>query len=301
MNSMNDTENIYGYGRLDMHIHTTASDGTDSPREVVELAHSLGVEAIAITDHDSVAGVAEAQAAGAELGVEVVAGIEISADYLGNRAHVLGYFIDPDSPALAPAVNWAVNERDARNVKIVGAMQADGFDISLDALREAYPDAVLGRPHMAEWLMKKGYVSSIKEAFDRYLGEGKPYYRNRERMPMTQAMEVILQAGGLPVLAHPFQYGYNDRERFDFVKAAVEAGCQGLEAYYSEHDQPQRRWVLERAAQFGLKVSGGSDYHGTRKPHIQLGSGIDGSLKLPFAVLEQLRSPDWRIDSCLMP
>ncbi|MCD7770068.1 MAG: PHP domain-containing protein [Oscillospiraceae bacterium] len=276
-------------GQIDLHIHTTASDGTDSPRQVVELAHSLGLRAIAITDHDSVAGVVQAREAGAELGVEVVAGIEVSADYKGNRAHILGYFIDPDSPALAPAVNWAVNERETRNEKIVGAMEADGFDISLDRLRAAYPDAVLGRPHMAEWLMNKGYVSSIKEAFDRYLGEGMPYYRPRERMPMAQAMEVIAQAGGVPVLAHPFQYGYDEEERIAFIRAVMAAGCRGLEAYYSEHSPAQRQWLMERAAEYGLKVSGGSDYHGSRKPHIRMGSGIQGGLAVPYEVLEQLR------------
>ncbi|MCD7845062.1 MAG: PHP domain-containing protein [Oscillospiraceae bacterium] len=277
-------------GQIDLHIHTTASDGTDTPRQVVELAHSLGLRAIAITDHDGVSGIEEAQAAGAALGVEVIAGIEISADYRGNRAHVLGYFIDPASPALAPAVNWAVNERAARNEKIVGAMAADGFDISLEALGRAYPGAVLGRPHMAEWLMKKGYVSSVKEAFDRYLGDGMPYYRPRERMPMAQAMEVISQAGGVPVLAHPFQYGYDEAERLAFIQAAIEAGCQGLEAYYSEHSPAQQQWLLDRAAEYGLKVSGGSDYHGSRKPHIQMGSGIQGSLAVPYEALERLRA-----------
>ncbi|MCD8087654.1 MAG: PHP domain-containing protein [Oscillospiraceae bacterium] len=276
-------------GQIDLHIHTTASDGTDAPQAVVELAHTLGLRAIAVTDHDSVAGIAEAQAAGDALGVEVIAGIEISADYRGNRAHILGYFIDPASPALAPAVNWAVNEREARNVKIVGAMEADGFDISLEALRQAYPGAVLGRPHMAEWLMKKGYVSSIKEAFDRYLGDGMPYYRPRERMPMAQAMEVIAQAGGVPVLAHPFQYGYDEAERVAFIQAAIKSGCQGLEAYYSEHSPDQRQWLLDAAAEYGLKVSGGSDYHGSHKPHIQMGSGIQGSLAVPYEVLERLR------------
>ncbi len=276
-------------GQIDLHIHTTASDGTDAPQAVVELAHTLGLRAIAVTDHDSVAGIAEAQAAGDALGVEVIAGIEISADYRGNRAHILGYFIDPASPALAPAVNWAVNERAARNEKIVGAMAADGFAISLEALGRASPGAVLGRPQKAEWLMKKGYVSSIKEAFDRYLGDGMPYYRPRERMPMTQAMEVITQAGGVPVLAHPFQYGYDETERVAFIRAAIEAGCQGLEAYYSEHSPDQRQWLLDAAAEYGLKVSGGSDYHGSHKPHIQMGSGIQGSLAVPYEVLERLR------------
>lgn len=276
-------------GQIDLHIHTTASDGTDSPRQVVELAASLGLRAIAITDHDSVSGIAPAQKAGQALGVEVVPGIEISADYKGNRAHILGFFIDPESPALGPVVNWAVNERDSRNEKIVAAMAADGFDISLEGLRRAYPDAVLGRPHMAEWLLQRGYVASVKEAFDRYLADGRPYYRPRERMPMAQAMEAIAQAGGRAVLAHPFQYGYDETERRAFLRAGVEAGCAGFEAYYSEHGPEETAWLLARAREYGLAVSGGSDYHGSRKPHIRMGSGIGGTLSVPYSVLEALR------------
>ena len=275
---------------IDLHIHTTASDGTDTPRQVVRLAAQLGLRAIAITDHDSVAGVEPALAVGAELGVEVIPGIEISSDYKQNHAHILGYFIDPASPALRPALDWAVNERNERNEKIVAAMAADGFDISIEILAQENPGAVLGRPHMAERLMKIGAVTSIKEAFDRYLGEGGRYYLPRRRMPMAQAMEVICAAGGLPVLAHPMQYGYDPAEREAFIRAGVEAGCAGLEAYYSEHSPQEQAQLLETAARYGLAVSGGSDYHGSRKPHIAMGSGINGTLAVPYSALESLKA-----------
>ena len=277
-------------GQIDLHIHTTASDGTDTPRQAVELAAKLGLAAIAITDHDSVFGVAEACAAGRELGVEVVPGIEISADYKGNHAHILGLFIDLEAPSLRPALDWAVNEREARNEKIVGAMEADGLPISLAALRREYPNAVLGRPHMAEHLMKHGIVSSVKEAFDRYLADGKPYYRPRERMPMDQAIDAIRQAGGIAILAHPMQYGYDAGEREAFIQAGIAAGAAGLEAYYSEHSPSEQAELLDTAARYGLAVSGGSDYHGARKPHIAMGSGIEGSLDVPFQVLEALKT-----------
>ena len=274
---------------IDLHIHTTASDGTDTPRQVVQLAAALGLRAVAITDHDSVAGVIPALEAGAELGVEVIPGIEISSDYKGNHAHILGYFIDPASQALRPALDWAVNERNERNEKIVAAMAADGLDISLEQLSADNPGAVLGRPHMAERLMKLGAVASIKEAFDRFLGEGGKYYLPRRRMPMAQAMETIRAAGGLPVLAHPMQYGYDPAARETFIRAAVEAGCAGLEAYYSEHTPEEQTELLQTATRYGLALSGGSDYHGSRKPHIALGSGIGGTLAVPYTALESLR------------
>ena len=275
--------------RIDLHNHTTASDGSESPAEAVRLAKSLGLVAIAVTDHDSVSGVREAMEAGAALGVEVVPGIEVSADYRGNRAHILGLFIDPDSAALAPVLGWARGERDRRNERIVAALAADGFDISLGALTAEYPDAVLGRPHMAEHLMRKGYVSSVKEAFDRYLGEGRPYYRDRERISLVQAAACIRGAGGLAMVAHPFQYGYDEAELLAYIDTALAAGCAGVEAYYSEHSPAERDYLLALAAGRGIPVTGGSDWHGSRKPHIRMGSGIDGSLSVPYEVLVRLK------------
>lgn len=176
-------------GEIDLHIHTTASDGTDTPAQAVEKAAALGLRAISVTDHDSVSGVAEAMAAGERLGVEVVPGIEVSSDYRDNNVHILGYFIDTAAPALRPVLEWVKNERDERNRKIVSMFAADGFDISMEILEELYPDSVLGRPHMAEYLMNKGYTSSVKEGFDRYLGTGKPYYLPKRRISIEKAVD----------------------------------------------------------------------------------------------------------------
>lgn len=276
--------------RVDLHNHTTASDGSSSPADAVALAKSLGLAAIAITDHDTVSGLAEAQAAGKALGVEVIPGIEISADYHGNRAHILGLFIDPSCDEFRPALDWAVNARARRNEKIVAAMEADGIDISLDTLREENPDSVLGRPHMAAHLMRKGYVSSIKEAFDRFFGEDGPYYFSKERMPLEEAARLIRAAGGLPIVAHPFQYGYDETELLAYLSTAIHVGCAGLEAYYSEHSPEEQAYLLDLAAEWGVAVSGGSDWHGDRKPHIRMGSGIDNGLSVPYHVLEDLRA-----------
>ena len=275
---------------VDLHIHTTASDGSEPPAEAVRLAAELGLAAIAVTDHDTVSGVGEATEAGAALGVEIVPGIEISADYRGNQAHILGLFIDPESTALRPALDWAVNEREERNRRMVAAMAADGFDISIEELQANNPDSVLGRPHMAEHLMKLGCVASVKEAFDRYLGDDGPYYLPKRRIPLDVTAQLIREAGGIAVVAHPFQYGYDEEELLNYINAARTAGCTGIEAYYSEHSPDQRDYILAVAQQYGLLVSGGSDWHGSRKPHIRMGSGIAGSIAVPYSVLEQLKT-----------
>lgn len=275
-------------GCIDLHMHTTASDGTDLPSEAVAKARSLGLEAVALTDHDTAAGVDEALRAGEALGVEVVPGIEVSSDYRDNNIHILGYFIDPEAPALRAVLEWIRTERIARNESVVHLLADDGFDISVDELHSLYPEAVLGRPHMAELLMKKGYVSSVQEGFDRYLGEGGKYYMPKRRISMARAVETILASGGLAVLAHPLQYRYPPDEVTEMIGYGKSLGIRALECFYSEHSAEDERWLLAQAERFGLGVSGGSDYHGTRKPWISMGSGTD-NLAIPYSVLEQLK------------
>ena len=275
-------------GFIDLHIHTTASDGTDLPSEAVAKARSLGLEAIALTDHDTAAGVAEAAAAGEGLGVEVVPGIEVSSDYRDNNIHILGYFIDPEAPALRAVLEWIRTERIARNEYVVDRLADDGFDISVEELHSLYPEAVLGRPHMAELLMKKGYVSSVQEGFDKYLGEGGKYYMPKRRISMARAVETVLASGGLAVLAHPLQYRYPLHEVEEMILYAQSLGVTALECYYSEHSPGDERWLLAQADRLGLGVSGGSDYHGTRKSRISMGSGMD-NLAVPYRVLEDLK------------
>lgn len=282
--------------KIDLHIHTNASDGTDSPAAAVELASRLGLAAIGITDHDSVAGVPEAVAAGARLGVEVVPGIEVSSDYRDNNVHILGYFVDVQSPALRPVLDWVKNERDERNRKMAAMFAADGFDISLDILEQLYPNSVLGRPHFAEYLMHKGYTASVKEGFDRYLEVGRPYYLPKRRISVARAVEVIVAAGGVPVLAHPLQYGYPEKETLEMIEYAKALGVRALECYYSEHSPAQQAWMLRQAERYGLGVTGGSDYHGTRKTHITMGRGT-GNMEIPYAVLEQLKALAGKIDN----
>ena len=277
-------------GNVDLHVHTTASDGTYTPYRVVELAHGLGLAAIAVTDHDTAAGVPEAMAAGAALGVEVVAGIELSADYRGGSVHILGLFIDPSGSGIRAAMDFAIQARDRRNEKILAAMAADGFDISLETLRKADPGSVLGRPHIARWLMDHGFAKSIDDAFRRYLDRGAPYYFPRERMAMADAIAAIRDAGGLAVAAHPLQYRYDAADLEAYIREAKAAGCGALEAYYSGYTAEEQAHLAALAGQYGLAVSGGSDFHGTHKPHIQMGSGIGETLAVSYEVLEGLRA-----------
>jgi hypothetical protein len=244
---------------------------------------------VSVTDHDTVDGVAPALAAGEELGIEVVPGIEVSSDYRDNNVHILGYFIDPAAKALEDVIFWVQREREERNRKIVKLFQDSGFDLSLEELEANYPHAVLGRPHMAEMLMRKGYVASIKEAFDLYLGEDRPFFLPKRRISIARAVEVILASGGVPVLAHPFQYHYPINEVEEMIEHARSLGVRALECYYSLHTPEEQAWLLGRAKALGLGVSGGSDYHGTRKTHISLGSGT-GQMAVPYSVLEGLRA-----------
>lgn len=274
--------------RIDLHIHTTASDGSVSPAGVAEKAAAAGLRAIAITDHDNAGGVTPAVLRGTELGLEVIPGVELSTDWQGHKAHLLGYFIDASSPALEPALNWATNERETRNRKMVSLMQADGFDISFEALQETYPGTVLGRPHMAEHLMRKGYVTSVKEAFRRYLGDGTPYGLPKRRLDLGFAVSCIRDSGGVAVLAHPLQYGHDKETLLRFIDEAVALGVSGLEAVYSEHSPQEEALVRRLAEERGLCITGGSDYHGRMKPGIELGVGF-GSMFAGYDLLEGLK------------
>ncbi len=275
---------------VDLHIHTTASDGTVSPAEAAAMARDLGLAAIAITDHDTVAGVPEALAAGERLGVRVIPGVELSADYMGRDVHIVGLFIDPAGAGLADALAWSRNRRQERNEKLVSAMEADGLPISMDALRAAHPGAVLGRPHIAGWLAEHGLAADTADAFRRYLNKGRPYYMPRQRMGLDRAAAAIRSAGGVAVIAHPFHYGFDPDALEGFIRAAVRAGCRALEVYYSEHTPARQAEAAALAQRYGLAASGGSDFHGDRKPSIRMGTGIGGTLRVPGGVLEGLEA-----------
>ena len=272
--------------RIDLHVHTTASDSTASPAEAVRLAKEAGLSAIAITDHDTVSGYAEAAEAGKKYGVEVVPGIEISTKY-GRAVHILGYYIDPDSDKLAPVLEWVVHDRDERNRKMAELMAADGLPVSYEEMHRRF-GAVIGRPHFAEVLVELGLAKDIRDAFDRYVEKGQKYYLPRNFLSIERSIEIIREAGGVPVLAHPFQYKLDDAGLRELIEHCMESGLQGMECRYSGYSVEQSKYLGCLAEKYGLIKTGGSDFHGDNKRHISIGTGT-GHLEVPYKYLDKLR------------
>ena len=272
---------------VDLHTHTTASDGTQSPAENVRLAAQAGLAAVAITDHDTVSGIAEALEEGKRLGIEVVPGVEISTYASNQDIHVLGYYIDYDSPRLLERLEQLRETRNKRNEMLVERLQTLGVEISMaEVLKELEgvksEGDTIGRPHIASVLLKKGYVASISEAFERYLGKQGAAYVNPPRIHPATAVAWIHEAGGAAVLAHPGLYG-DDK----LVGELIASGLDGIEVYHADHtseDEDRYRMLAEK---HGLLITAGSDFHGIRGSevfHAPL-----GSRKLETSVLTLLR------------
>lgn len=271
---------------VDLHVHTTASDGTCAPGEVVRLAAEAGLSAIAITDHDTAEGYAEAAEAGRREGVEVVPGIEISTRFFG-AVHILGYYIDPLSPELRPVLDWVVQDRDERNRKMAELMAADGLPVSYEQMHERF-GTVVGRPHFARVLVELGLADSVQDAFDRYVEKGQKYYVGRHFLSIERSIEIIRLAGGVPVLAHPFQYKLEDARLRELIEHCLASGLRGMECRYTGYSEEQTAYLLALAEEYGLLPTGGSDFHGANKPHIRLGRGR-GRLAVPYEYLDRLK------------
>ncbi len=269
---------------IDLHIHTTGSDGTCPPREAVKLARDRGLKAMAVTDHDTVIGYPEAAAAGEELGIEVVPGIEISTKY-GVAVHILGYYLED----LVPLLKGVVNDRDIRNAKMAALMAADGLPVSYAKMKERF-GAVIGRPHFGELLVEFGLARDVSDAFARFVGRGQKYYVPRTTIDIDTSVEAVVASGGVPVLAHPFQYKKNDAELRELIERCMDHGLRGIECRYSGYSPEQSAYLERMAEEYGLLKTGGSDYHGSHKPHIALGSGIGGNLEVPYEWLERLKA-----------
>ena len=281
-------------GFVDLHCHSTASDGTLPPAEVVRLARDSGLAGLALTDHDTIGGVAEAAAEAQRLGLAFLPGIEISCEYPHpGTMHILGYGVDPNSETLSDLTTRLLEGRDNRNPKIIARLNQLGVAITMREVEEeakataADSKKPIGRPHIAAVLLRKGYVSSIKQAFDKYLAPGGLAYFDKERLTMRQAMEMIQESGGMPVLAHPIQLrSTNDAELERVVKDLVDLGLVGLETIHSDHDAALVEKYTKLADRFGLLKTGGSDFHGSNKRDIRLGSA--NGRKIPFAYMEGL-------------
>ena len=275
-------------GFIDLHIHTTASDGSFSPSEAVSLAEKAGLSAIAITDHDTADGVEEACAAAKKRGIELVPGVELSVDYKGRGIHILGYFIDAENEHLRALLDWVISERERRNGLICEVMRSDGIDVSLEMLHEKYSTSVIGRPHFAAELVDAGIVKSVKEGFDKFLNPGGRYYRKREYIPMDMAFDALEKCGAKAVMAHPLQYRFSHEELLELTALLKEKGIVGMECIYSVYSDEETRYLEGIARDFDLCVTGGSDFHGAGKPHISIGAGC-GDMKVEYELLEKLK------------
>lgn len=272
--------------KIDLHLHTNASDGTMPPEELVRAAWEAGLTTIAVTDHDTVSGVAAARAEGERLGVTVMAGVEISVDYHGTELHILGYGLDVEDGALLDTLRWNRGQRRERNLRIAGAMRADGIDVRVETLEARFPGATIGRLHFAKILMEQGRVASLQEAFRLWLNQGCPYYLPRQKLNLFQAAQAIRGSGGAAVLAHPMQYRFSEEKLGQLLTDCVEAGIAGVEVFYTGYDDVTRAMLARLAAQAGCFVTGGSDFHGDNKPDVRL-----GVLEMPEGVvpLERLK------------
>jgi predicted metal-dependent phosphoesterase TrpH len=277
--------------KIDLHAHTTASDGLLSPSELVELALQRGISLLAVTDHDSTEGVAAALIRAAGTSVEVWPGVEISTDVPRTEVHVLGYFVDPTHPAFQETLAQLRDSRVWRAQQMVAKLAALGAPVSFERVQEIAGTGAIGRPHVAQALVEAGHVATTKEAFDLYLHRNGPAYADRFKQTPVEAIQMIRQAGGMPVLAHPTYVNPGDDSGFDlstFVHELVQAGLVGLEVYYGEYSPETKRGLAKIAREFGLIATGGSDFHGPGSA-----AGVElGEVDIPEDSIERMR--EWR-------
>lgn len=297
---------------VDLHVHSNRSDGTFTPSQLVDYAMEKGLSAFALTDHDTVDGLDEALEYAESLRKQnegntvpnrnivpvLIPGIEFSTEYEGCDVHVVGLDIDYKNPSFCAYLKEFVDSRTARNRKMCDRLREEaGMDISYDKLMEEFPNAVITRAHYAKYMLNHGYINSMKEAFERYIGDHCPYYIPREKVSPEMAVELILNAGGIPVLAHPILYHLSD-ERLDSLVARLKAvGLIGIEALYSTYDTAEERQIRALAQKYHLLISGGSDFHGANKPGLDLATGY-GKLCVPDEVWENLKKSTCNLLFC---
>jgi predicted metal-dependent phosphoesterase TrpH len=285
--------------RIDLHIHSTASDGSLTPADIIDHAQKLKLAAIAITDHDSVDGSKEALQIGIPPSLHFLTGVEISAAHPpffpgSGSFHILGYAIRLDHGALNQTLNKLQDARKNRNPEILKRLNKLGLRVSLEEIKQEVTEGQLGRPHIAYAMMKKGFVASIDEAFDRYLGVGKPAYVDKYRIECEQALKIIREAGGVPVLAHPALLNIENEQELDaLLKNLIKIGLAGIEVYYPGHSPLQIRQYTALARKYGLLMTGGTDFHGSITPKIKMGSG-KGDLFVPYTLYEDLMNANRR-------
>lgn len=276
---------------IDLHVHSCYSDGSLTPSELVSLACSYGLSAFALTDHDTTDGIDEAIRASESTSLEVVPGIEFSTRYMHRDIHVLGYYMDYHALSFRQTLQDFLDARDIRNRQMCERIREyTGFPISMDILTSSYPDAVITRAHMAAWLVAQNFAETRQIAFDKYLGEHAPCFVPKSEVTPADAIRLILDHGGIPVLAHPLLYALSKKQLHQLLKELKEAGLMGIEAVYVLNRQADETFVRSLAKTYGLIITGGSDFHGANKPNIELGTGIQASLSVSYELLETMKA-----------
>lgn len=271
---------------IDLHVHSNASDGTYTPKQLVKYALQKQLSAFALTDHDTIYGIEEAVNAAADSPLKVIPGVELSTTYYDLDVHILGLFIDYTSESLINQLNELNNLRTKRNALMCDLLSTEGFDISLSKMYKKFGDTVITRAHFARYLLDTGYISSLKEAFDKYIGKDCRCYVPKVKCTPKEAIEIILNSNGIPVLAHPLLYHLSNEELEELIVFLKNSGLVGIEAIYSLNEGTDEENMLLLAQKYNLKVTGGSDFHGKNKPDIDLGVG-KGNLRIPSSLLEQ--------------
>lgn len=274
--------------QIDLHVHSNASDGTYTPTELVNYAVQKNLLAFALTDHDTVSGIEEAKRAASQTSVECIPGIELSSEYKGGEIHILGLYIDYKKAELSKALEEFIYAREARNEEMAEKLRKEGFQITIQELRTAYPNAVLTRAHFAKFLKETNQVKSYEEVFKKYIDKNGCCYVPKRVIKPQDAIELIRKANGVPVLAHPLLYHLEIGELKKLLKQLKEYGLRGLEVFYSMNCEGDDNRLASLAKELGLLMTGGSDFHGSTKPHIDLGNGR-GTLYVSDSLLEPIR------------
>ncbi len=277
-------------GYVDLHLHTTASDGVMSPSEIVRYAKAKGLQAIAITDHDTIEGLEEGLSEGKRIDFEVIPGIEVSAEHSPGSMHLLGLFLDIHHPLLNERLEYLQKARAERNPRIVERLNRLGIQITYEEVLKASGGGQVGRPHFAQVLIEKKYVRTFQEAFDRFLKKGAPAYVDKLRFTTKEALHFINEAKGVAVLAHPntlHMNGYSELE--NLLLRLIEEGLKGIEVYYPEHSPLEVAQYKTLAERYRLLMTGGTDYHGIEKNGLDMGVGR-GEMKLSYLMVEELKT-----------
>lgn len=273
---------------VDLHVHSNASDGTLTPSEVVALAVEKDLAAIALTDHDTIDGLSEAQAAAAGLPIEIIPGIELSCVYQGEEIHILGIYVDPTDRVFISETDALKEIRKKRNEEMIRRFQNAGISITSDEVMAGNPDTVITRAHFARVLLEKGYVKNMDQAFKKYLNYSGPYCPRKEKITPEHAMKILTDCNASPVLAHPYQYHLGDKKTEELVCYLKDLGLQGLEVYHSSNNQYESGKLRKLARKYDLFPTGGSDFHGSNKPDISLGVGR-GGLRITALLLDDIK------------